>query len=306
MKTQGSCIKIEDFVVVCILWFRRFLQFQCLHFLKFEILNVDSLVLAISSSLGTTSAESSFANMLWELGNVIRRGVFFLYISLRAVFFCSFYSNILYVGWWSHCIFPLHFIKGIFLLFLFCRIIFAPLWLFHVVVARGRFSLPAPSLPHDRHVWDSVSNFFFGYHFNWGAIYRKVNTSFYGQWAPCHSIMATPLLVAFEMLLCIHLESIYGMEVLSWNSHIQILYGPKNWFVQILSSICNFPWMNKKSQVLWGQPIVLVQCLINACKFPVMNKNRLNWPWHICLSVQCWLRSMLVHILNVQMNLNRL
>ncbi|KAL0342422.1 UNVERIFIED_CONTAM: hypothetical protein Scaly_1904800 [Sesamum calycinum] len=31
------------------------------------------------------------------------------------------------------------------------RIIFFPLWLFHVVVARGRFSLPAPSVPHDRH-----------------------------------------------------------------------------------------------------------------------------------------------------------
>lgn len=34
-----------------------------------------------------------------------------------------------------------------------CRIIFFPLWLFHGVVARGRFSLPAPSIPHDRHVW---------------------------------------------------------------------------------------------------------------------------------------------------------
>lgn len=66
--------------------------------------------------------------------------------------------------------FPLHFIKGSLLLFLFCRIIFAPLWLFHVVVARGRFSLPAPSLPHDRHVWDTVSNDFFGYHFYRDAI----------------------------------------------------------------------------------------------------------------------------------------
>lgn len=31
-------------------------------------------------------------------------------------------------------------------------IVFAPLWLFHAVVARGRFSLPAPSMPHDRHL----------------------------------------------------------------------------------------------------------------------------------------------------------
>ncbi|XP_077236119.1 uncharacterized protein LOC143877782 isoform X2 [Tasmannia lanceolata] len=58
-------------------------------------------------------------------------------------------------------------------------VIFAPLWLFHMVVARGRFSLPAPSLPHDRH------------------------------WAPCHAIVATPLLVAFELLLCVYLESIH-------------------------------------------------------------------------------------------------
>lgn len=56
-------------------------------------------------------------------------------------------------------------------------IVFFPLWLFHAVVARGRFSLPAPSLPHDRH------------------------------WAPCHTIVAVPLLVAFELLLCIFLES---------------------------------------------------------------------------------------------------
>ncbi|KAJ6902959.1 hypothetical protein NC651_020443 [Populus alba x Populus x berolinensis] len=62
-------------------------------------------------------------------------------------------------------------------------IVFAPLWLFHAVVARGRFSLPAPSMPHDRH------------------------------WAPCHAVMATPLLVAFEILLCIHLESIYVVNL---------------------------------------------------------------------------------------------
>ncbi|KAG5536242.1 hypothetical protein RHGRI_023879 [Rhododendron griersonianum] len=62
----------------------------------------------------------------------------------------------------------------------FCSwwVIFFPLWLFHGVVARGRFSLPAPSVPHGRH------------------------------WAPCHAIVAAPLLIAFELLLCIYLESI--------------------------------------------------------------------------------------------------
>ncbi|XP_022157057.1 uncharacterized protein LOC111023869 isoform X2 [Momordica charantia] len=55
-------------------------------------------------------------------------------------------------------------------------IVFSPLWLFHLVAARGRFSLPAPTMPHDRY------------------------------WAPWHAVMATPLLVAFELLLCIFLE----------------------------------------------------------------------------------------------------
>ncbi|ESW15785.1 hypothetical protein PHAVU_007G102000 [Phaseolus vulgaris] len=61
--------------------------------------------------------------------------------------------------------------------------VFSPLWLFHAVVARGRFSLPAPSIPHDR------------------------------RWAPFHSLVATPLLVAFELLLCIHLGSNYVMNL---------------------------------------------------------------------------------------------
>ncbi|CAI0552592.1 unnamed protein product [Linum tenue] len=68
-------------------------------------------------------------------------------------------------------------------------VIFAPLWLFHAVIARGRFSLPAPSMPHDRHVcmlWN---------------------------WAPTHAILATPLLLAFELLLCIHLEGSYVVDL---------------------------------------------------------------------------------------------
>ncbi|PWA72823.1 transmembrane Fragile-X-F-associated protein [Artemisia annua] len=56
-------------------------------------------------------------------------------------------------------------------------VIFFPLFLFHAIVARGRFSLPAPSVPHGR------------------------------DWAPCHSVVATPLLVAFELLLCVFLEN---------------------------------------------------------------------------------------------------
>ena len=33
-----------------------------------------------------------------------------------------------------------------------------------------------------------------------------------GQWAPCHAIVATPLLIAFELLLCTYLESVNGIE----------------------------------------------------------------------------------------------
>ncbi|KAI3944325.1 hypothetical protein MKW92_032505 [Papaver armeniacum] len=71
--------------------------------------------------------------------------------------------------------------------------IFSPLWLFHAVVARGRFSLPAPAIPHDRH------------------------------WAPCHAIVATPLLVAFELLLCVYLDSIYVQGYAALNLKIVFL-----------------------------------------------------------------------------------
>lgn len=66
-------------------------------------------------------------------------------------------------------------LDGIFL-FRSWWVLFIPLWLFHAVVARYRFTLPSPALPQS---------------------YQRI---------PCHSIVATPLLVAFELLLCIFLE----------------------------------------------------------------------------------------------------
>lgn len=72
-------------------------------------------------------------------------------------------------------------------------IIFFPIWVFHAVVARGRFSLPAPSIPHSRH------------------------------WAPCHAVVATPLLIAFELLLCIYLESINAHDSAAVNLKIVFL-----------------------------------------------------------------------------------
>lgn len=50
------------------------------------------------------------------------------------------------------CVLVMSKVKVFMALFCFCRFIFTPLWLFHAVIARGRFSLPAPSMPHDRHV----------------------------------------------------------------------------------------------------------------------------------------------------------
>ncbi|XP_019189801.1 PREDICTED: uncharacterized protein LOC109184201 [Ipomoea nil] len=78
---------------------------------------------------------------------------------------------------------------------IFCSwwIVFFPLWLFHAVVARGRFSLPAPAIPHDRH------------------------------WAPCHAVVATPLLISFELLLCIYLESKYVTHFPAVNLRIVFL-----------------------------------------------------------------------------------
>jgi len=58
--------------------------------------------------------------------------------------------------------------------------VFLPLWAFHGIVSRGRFSLPAPAPPHDR------------------------------QWSPCHTVVAIPLLIAFELLLCCYLDSQEG------------------------------------------------------------------------------------------------
>ncbi|KAF9671415.1 hypothetical protein SADUNF_Sadunf12G0045300 [Salix dunnii] len=87
------------------------------------------------------------------------------------------------------------------------RFIFFPLWTFHGVVARGRFALPAPSAPRNRH------------------------------WAPCHAVVATPLLIAFELLLCIYLESVYVYHIAAVN--LKIVFIPLVAF-EIIILIDNF------------------------------------------------------------------
>ena len=103
-----------------------------------------------------------------------------------------------------------------------CRIIFIPLWLFHGIVARGRFSMPAPSLPHGRHVrftywllYETWPSHCMRYHCSF-CIQLAWFVPFCLQWAPCHSIVAAPLLIAFELLLCIYLESIRGRVRIHW------------------------------------------------------------------------------------------
>nr|VDD22346.1 unnamed protein product [Brassica oleracea] len=62
--------------------------------------------------------------------------------------------------------------------------VFTPLWwLCHAVISRGRCSLPSPPMPHDE------------------------------NWTPFQYVMATPLLVAFEILLFLHLEDKYDVDL---------------------------------------------------------------------------------------------
>ncbi|XP_024030770.1 uncharacterized protein LOC21405123 isoform X1 [Morus notabilis] len=86
-------------------------------------------------------------------------------------------------------------------------IIFFPIWVFHAVVARGRFSLPAPSIPHNRH------------------------------WAPCHAVVATPLLIAFELLVCMYLEGVNVHHSAAVN--LKIVFSPLLAF-EIIILIDNF------------------------------------------------------------------
>ncbi|CAN6851963.1 unnamed protein product [Brassica oleracea] len=65
-----------------------------------------------------------------------------------------------------------------------CRFVFTPLWwLCHAIISRGRCSLPSPPMPHDE------------------------------NWTPFQYVMATPLLVAFEILLFLHLEDKYDVDL---------------------------------------------------------------------------------------------
>ncbi|XP_066397350.1 uncharacterized protein [Miscanthus floridulus] len=78
-------------------------------------------------------------------------------------------------------------------------VLFIPVWLFHAVAARCLFSLPAPSSPESC------------------------------QRVPFHSIVATPLLVAFELLLCVYLEG------LNHNGHVEPFIDLKLVFLPLLA-----------------------------------------------------------------------
>ncbi|KAH9771997.1 RING-type domain-containing protein [Citrus sinensis] len=125
---------------------------------------------------------ASWGRVFKSLQAVLAHGLLFTFTLLLSLKL----DHALRHSWWLLCLSSLVGGRGVLTTYVgycACTIVFSPLWLFHVVVARGRFSLPAPVMPHNR------------------------------QWAPSHAIVAAPLLVAFELLLCIRLEGAYVVNL---------------------------------------------------------------------------------------------
>ncbi|KMZ74000.1 Baculoviral IAP repeat-containing protein [Zostera marina] len=145
------------------------------------------MVMGSTSSTANASTRSSWLLLAKSAQGFIAHFLLFSFTLLLS-FKLDDKKNLLYssISWWM---------------------VFVPLWLFHAVIARSRFSLPAPSLPHDRH------------------------------WAPCHSVVATPLLLVFQMLLCIylHTRSVQGNPILS----LKIVFIPLVLF-EVIILIDNF------------------------------------------------------------------
>ncbi|KAF5959552.1 hypothetical protein HYC85_000761 [Camellia sinensis] len=67
------------------------------------------------------------------------------------------------------------------------------------------------------------------------------------MWAPCHTIIATPLLIAFELLLCIYLESIYVNGFAAVN--LKIVFLPLLAF-EITILMDNFRQLEKQTLII--------------------------------------------------------
>ncbi|XP_020178066.1 uncharacterized protein [Aegilops tauschii subsp. strangulata] len=85
-------------------------------------------------------------------------------------------------------------------------VFFIPLWLFHAAVVRYRFSLPAPLLLQNYQVCPLALLQIHSSILKLKCLAASKLDYSTLQRIPCHSIVATPLLVAFELLLCIYLE----------------------------------------------------------------------------------------------------
>lgn len=202
-----------------------------------------------------------------------------------------------------------------------CRMVFFPVWIFHAVVARGRFSLPAPSVPHNRHV-SSYSYFrrlsviqrtLFHIYLNqnseitdkefylmlnvqnpWSSFLTKIFP--FWQWAPCHAIVATPLLIAFELLLCIYLESIYGMcKILLLVIFVSLRIDSS--FSPFISCVSSHTWVNyfKKYKVGWNFTLSVKFMTVDQ-----QNMNSLHKRIFLCLlgtfkALKCWIQYNTTH-----------
>ncbi|WZZ54076.1 hypothetical protein YC2023_054183 [Brassica napus] len=87
--------------------------------------------------------------------------------------------------------------------------VLSPIWNFEVVVARGRFSLPTHLAPRNHHVYPF--SYFFSSKLLLLIIQPYVYDTFGVQWAPCHAVVATPLLVTFEFLLSGYLNVVVSV-----------------------------------------------------------------------------------------------
>lgn len=143
-----------------------------------------------------------------------------------------------------------------------CRVIFFPLWLFHAVVARGRFSLPAPSVPHDRHVCYNLWSF------------RNISIMYFFQNCICESTIK---------YLADNVQDIINLFVLNSGPHAML------WLLChcLLHSNCFFVYISRVSTVRKKNSFICIQwvCLLgnrpsNLLPIPFLHKVA-SWQAHL-------------------------
>lgn len=141
-----------------------------------------------------------------------------------------------------------------------CRIIFFPLWIFHAVVARGRFSLPAPSVPHSRHV--SKSCFFIASVLYFIRSDTLLILRFFFSF--CWTVGAMSCCCGHTIAYCIWVAPLY----ISWNS---LRYAPIYWF-----NFTSFFKKKKEKTRYLGTDTPSISCVGNLC-----GRGRAEWGWSV-------------------------